>query len=155
MTNIRGVHVLIACYLKKGCVMSPTAVALSYVWIHGRILVPQWSCPCGQCHHQKVFKNNHMAAPVKVGKQPTTPELSWTFQYIGISGTLRNLPPEPTPSHAGTLRTPPEPSGNCLRNLYTSTHRNPPPEPSGTFLRNALLRPAPAHTGAYLGWRPH
>ena len=48
-----------------------------------------------------------------------------------LSGTFRNPPPEPTPAHAGTLR-----------NL---------PEPSGTFLRNLLLRPAPAHTGAYLG----
>ena len=52
-----------------------------------------------------------------------------------LSGTFRNPPPEPTPAHAGTLR-----------NL---------PEPSGTFLRNLLLRPAPADTGAYLGWRPH
>ena len=49
--------------------------------------------------------------------------------------TLRNPPPEPIPAHHRTLW-----------NL---------PEPSGTFLRNLLLRPAPAHTGAYLGWRPH
>ena len=48
-----------------------------------------------------------------------------------LSGTFRNPPPEPTPAHSGTLRN--------------------SPEPSGTFLRNRLLRPAPAHTGAYLG----
>ena len=120
------------------------------------------------------------------GNKPHSPEPSRTF---------RNLPPEPTPAHAGTLQNLPEPasgtypstrrnlpepaSGTCFRNLhqhtpepsgtfrnlepgtlrnlpepasgtYTSTHRNPP-EPSGTFLRNLLLRPAPAHTGAYLG----
>ena len=93
----------------------------------------------------------------------------------GPSRTFRNLPPEPTPAHTGTLRNLPEPASGtytstrrnpadttpALRNLpelasgtYTSTHRNLP-EPSGTFLRNLLLRPAPAHTGAYLGWRPH
>ena len=155
--------------------VSPTAVALRHVWLHGRILVPQWFCPCGQCHHQKGFKNNDIAAPVKVARQQTTPKLCSTFR------------------NTWTLRNPPEPSGSCLRNLpevasgtYTSTHRNPPepseppsgtytsthrnspepasgtytstrrnsPEPSGTFVRNLLLRPAPAHTGAYLGWRP-
>ena len=85
-----------------------------------------------------------------------------------LSGTFRNLPPEPTPAYAGTIRNLPEPASGT----YTSTHRNSPepsgtrsgtytstlrnsPEPSGTFLRNLLLRPAPAHTGAYLGWRPH
>ena len=128
---------------------------------------------------------NHMAAPVKVARQQTPPELS---------GTFRTLPPEPTPTRAGTLRNPPaEPSEPCLRNLhqhapelfgtlrnlpelasgtyhftpelsgtlpepasgtYTSRRRNSP-ELSGTFLRNLLLQPAPAHTGAYLGWRPH
>ena len=84
------------------------------------------------------------------------------------SGTFRNLSPEPTPAYAGTLRnlpepasgnlhsthrSSPEPSGTRLRNLH-STHRSSP-EPSGTFLRNLFLRPAPTHTGAYLGWRPH
>ena len=96
----------------------------------------------------------------------------------GLSRTFRNLPPEPTPAHTGTLRNLPEPtparartlrepSGTFLQNhgTHTSTHRNPP-EPSGTFLRNPhqhtgtflqnlFLRPAPAHAGAYLGWRPH
>ena len=63
-----------------------------------------------------------------------------------LSGTFRDLPPEPTPAYAGTLRNLPEPASGT----YTSTRRNSP-EPSGTFLRNLLLRPAPAHTGAYLG----
>ena len=74
------------------------------------------------------------------------------------SRTFRNLPPEPsgtclrnlhqhTPEPSGTFRNlPPEPASGT----YTSTHRNPS-EPSGTFLRNLLLRPAPAHTGSYLG----
>ena len=124
---------------------------------------------------------NHMAAPVKVARQQTPPELSGTFRTLPpeptptragtlrnpASGTFRTLPPEPTPTRARTLRNPPEPSGTCLRNLpfYTGTLRNLPepasgtytsrrrnsPELSGTFLRNLLLQPAPAHTGAYLG----
>ena len=72
------------------------------------------------------------------------------------SGTsLRNLPPEPAPARAGTLRNPPQPSG-----IHNSTHRNPPapsgtclrnlhqhtPEPPGTF-RNLPPEPTPAHTG--------
>ena len=117
--------------------VSPTAVALCHVWLHGRILVPQWFCPCGQCHHQKVFKNNHMAAPVKVARQQTT-----------LSGTLRNLPEVASGTYTSTHRNPPQPSGTTpahtgtLRNLpepasrtHTSTHRNPP-EPSGTCLQN-------------------
>ena len=107
-----------------------------------------------------------------------TPGLSRTFRNLppeptpAHTGTLRNLPEPasgtytstrrnpaettpalrnlPEPAHTGTLRNLPEPSSGT----YTSTHRNPP-EPSGTFLRNLLLRPAPAHTGTYLGWRPH
>ena len=63
-----------------------------------------------------------------------------------LSGTFRNPPPEPTPAYAGTFRNLPEPP--C--GTYSSTPQNPL-EPSGTFLRNLLLRPAPAHTGAYLG----
>ena len=107
-----------------------------------------------------------------------TPELSGTFQSLqpyaeptpARTRTLRNLP-EPAGTYASNS---PEPSGTCnlpglptytahaatLRNLpelasgtHTSTHRNSP-EPSGTCLRNLLLRPAPEHTGAYLGWRP-
>ena len=75
-----------------------------------------------------------------------TPELSGTFRNSPHAGTLRNLP-EPA---SGTFRILPEPP--C--GTYSSTPQNPL-EPSGTFLRNLLLRPAPAHTGAYLGWKPH
>ena len=73
------------------------------------------------------------------------------------AGTLRNLPPEPTPAHAGTLRNLPlEPIGQHtpeLSDTFWNTDRNSP-QPPGTFLRNLFLWPAPAHTGAYLGWRP-
>ena len=108
-----------------------------------------------------------------------SPEPSGTFRDLP-EPTFRNLP-EPTSktyAYTGTLQNLPEPSGTCLRNPsgtclrnlhqhtpepsgtfwnlppLTSTRRNSP-EPSGSFLRNPLLRPAPAHTGAYLGWRPH
>ena len=80
------------------------------------------------------------------------------------SETFRNLPELASGTYTILHRNSPEPSGTCLRNLYnftkelSRTFRNPPPEPirncpepSGTFLRNLLLRPAPAHTGAYLG----
>ena len=99
------------------------------------------------------------------------PELSRTLRNL-----LRDLPEptfwnlsEPTSwTYASIHRNPPKSSGTCLRNLhhftpelpepasgtYTSTLWNSP-KPSGTFLRNLLLQPAPAHTGAYLGWRPH
>ena len=53
-----------------------------------------WFCPSGQCYPRD--QNNHMAAPVKVAKQQTTPELS---------GTFRNLAPEPAPAtRTGTHR---------------------------------------------------
>ena len=113
-----------------------------------------WWYPQQQQHRHSY----HMAAPVTLARQQTTPE---------PSGTFWTLPPEPTPTRAGNQHAP-EPSGTfqdlpepTFRNLpepasgtYTCTRRNSP-EPSGTFLRNLLLRPAPAHTGPYLGWRPH
>ena len=40
-----------------------------------------WFCPSGQCYPRD--QNNHMAAPVKVAKQQTTPELSGT---LGLDG---------------------------------------------------------------------
>ena len=73
-----------------------------------------------------------MAAPVKVARQQTTPELS---------GTFRTLPPEPTPAYTGTLRNLPEPSGTCLRNLHRFT-----PELSGTF-RNLPRELTPCYKG--------
>ena len=71
------------------------------------------------------------AAPVKVARQQTTPELSRTF---------RTLPPQPTPTRAGTLRNPLEPSEPCLR--YTEGLRN---QPFGTF-RNLYLLNLHQHT---------
>ena len=99
-------------------------------WSHWPTLVPQWFRPCGQCHHQKLFKNNHMAAPVKDATQQTT-----------LSGTFWNLPEVASGTYTSTHRNPPEPSGTCLRNLHQHT-----PEPSGTF-RNLPPEPTPTHTG--------
>ena len=121
------------------------------------------------------YTSAHRNSPQPSGTCLRTPAHTGTFQNLPeragtyTTGTFRNLPPN---------RNPPEPSGTCLRNLhqhkletsgtfrnlhqrtpepsgtcpgtYTSAPWNPP-EPSGTFLRNLLLRPAPAHTGAYLG----
>ena len=111
----------------------------------------QWFCPCGQCYHQKVFKNNHMAAPVKVARN--SPEPSETLELFG---TLRNLPEVASGTYTSTH---PEPSGSCLRNLHqhtrepSGTFRNLPepiyqhtPELSGTFW-NMPPEPTPAHTG--------
>ena len=126
-------------------------------------------CPCGQCHHQKVRKRNHIASPVKAARQQIT--LSRTLRNLPevASGTYtsthRNPPdPEPasgtSPAHAGTFRNlpepvsasthrnPPEPSGTCLRNLHQHT-----PEPSGTF-RNLPPEPTPAHAGTFRNLLP-
>ena len=104
-------------------------------------------CPCGQCYPRD--QNNHMAAPVKVARQQTTPELS---------GTFRTLPPEPTPTRAGTLQNPPEPSKTFrnqpfgtfrnlyLLNLYLLNLRQHTPEPSEIF-RNLPPEPTPFYTG--------
>ena len=62
-----------------------------------------------------------------------------------LAGTFRNLPPKPTPvtEIPGTLRH----SAQLSRTL-----QNLPLEPTPAHsLRNLLLRPATAHTGAYLG----
>ena len=57
-----------------------------------------------------------------------------------LSGTFRNLLPQPTPAHTGTFG---EPSGTCPRNLHHTT------EPSGTF-GNFPPEPAPAtRTGTH------
>ena len=117
----------------------------------------QWFCPCGHCRHQQGFKNNHIAAPVKVARQQTAPELSWTFRNTPEpSGTFRKLPPEPTSAHAGTLR-------SCFWNLHGALQNLPEvasgtfPESSGTFrtsrtfpessgtFRNLPQEPTPAH----------
>ena len=122
-------------------------------------------CPCQGCKATNPTGTLHNLPNAASGTYTNTRRNS----SEPSGGTFRTLPPEPAPTRAGTLRNPPEPSGTCLRNLpfYTGTLRNLTgtpadagtlrnfPEPSGTFLRNLLLQPAPAHTGAYLGWRPH
>ena len=82
-----------------------------------------------------------------------TPELSGTFRNSPHAGTLRNLPEPASGTYTSIRRNFQEPSGTPC-GTYSSTPQNPL-EPSGTFLRTLLLRPGPAHTGAYLGWRPH
>ena len=77
------------------------------------------------------------------------PELSGTFRNLPHAGTLRNLPEPASGTYTSICRNFQEPSGTPC-GTYSSTPQNPL-EPSGTFLRNLLLRPAPAHTGAYLG----
>ena len=148
-------------------VVSPTAVAWisCRLWVHRRRFA-QWFFPCGQSYPRN--QNNHMAAPVKVAKQQTTPELpnpaSGTYTLGNPPersetvrnppfGNFRNLPPKPThtPEPCGTFRNlPPEPTPfytGTLRNLlepapgtYTSTHRNSP-ELSGTFLGTCSCNP--------------
>ena len=94
-------------------------------------------CPCGQCYPRD--QNKHTAAPVKVARQQTTREPSGTFATLPPTG--RNLPPilppEPTPTHAGTLRfrNIPRPSAPT----YASIHRNPPK--SSEAFRNWPLQP--------------
>ena len=105
--------------------------------LHGRIFVPQWFCPCGQCHHQKMTKTITWLPLSRL--QPTNYTLGSFPEPSGScirnihqltpkpSGTLRNLPPEPTPAHTGTPGTfrnlPPEP---------TPAHRKPLEPSSGT-----------------------
>ena len=111
------------------------------------------------------------ATPAHTGTLRNLPEPSKTFRnppfgtYVNIhqnppksSGTFRNLPlrnlPEPASgTYTSIRRNLPEPS-EPASGTYTILHRNSP-KPSGTVLRNLLLQPAPAHTGAYLGWRFH
>ena len=145
--------------------------SLCHVWLHGRhffcaVVLPMWTMSS-----LKGVQNNHMAAPVKVARQQTTPELSRTFRTLPpepmhqrtdlppelpsatclrnlhqpapeLSGTLHNLP-ESTPAHTGTLRHLPE----LASGTYTSTHRNLP-EPSGTCLRN-LHQHTPELSGTF------
>ena len=151
--------------------VSPTAVALCHVWLHWRILVPQWFCPYGQwtmsspkeiqkqshsCSCQGCKATNHTETLLNLAKHWNSPE---------PSGTFRKLPPEPTPAHTGTLRNLPEPSRNLpepASGSYTSTHRNSPkpaprtytsthrnsPEPSGT-LRNLPEVASGTHTSTH------
>ena len=129
---------------------------------------PEPSEPC--------LRNLHQHGPEPSGTfqdlpEPTfrnLPEPTTSRTYTSIhrnppksSGTFRELA---SGTYTILHRNSPEPSATCLRNLHqhtpepsgthTGTLRNLP-ETSGTFLRNPLLRPAPPHKGAYLGWRPH
>ena len=105
----------------------------------------QWFCQCGQCYSRD--QNNHMAAPVKVARQQTTPELSEPclrslHQHASeFFGTLRNLPNLASGTYTKTRRQ--EPTSGT----YASTHRNPEPsEPSGIFWKPPP-EPTPAHAG--------
>ena len=96
--------------------------------------------PCGQCYPRD--QNNHTAVPVKVARQQTTPELS---------GTFRTLPPEPTPTRAGTFQNPLKPS-ETFRNQPFGTFRNLPPgnlpelaSGSYTILHRNSPEPTPRH----------
>ena len=116
----------------------------------GATFFAQWFCPCGQCHHQKVFKTITWLLLSRLqGNKPhwNSPEPPETFrnQLSGTnfpepSGTCLNLPPEPTTAHAGTLRNLPEPASGT----YTRTHRNSPEPASGTYTSTHRNSPEPA-----------
>ena len=98
----------------------------------------------------KTFQNQ----PFRTFRNPP-PKSSGTFRElasetytISLSGTFRNLPPEPTPAYAGTVRNLPEPASGT----YTSTRRNSP-EPSGTRLRN-LHQHTPELSGTFRNLPP-
>ena len=110
------------------------------------------SCSC-----QGWKATNHTETLLNLAKHWNSPEPSGTFRQLPPertpahagtlrnfpepSGTFRNLPPEATPAHTGTLpNLPPEPTP-----AHTKTLRNLP-EPSGTF-RKLPPEPTPAHTG--------
>ena len=113
---------------------------------------PEPSEPCLRNLHQHTpelfgtLRNlPNPASGTYTNTRPNSPEPSGTFRDLP-EPAFRNLPPELTPAYSGALQNLPE----LASGTYTNLHRNSP-EPSGTFLRNLLLRPAPAHTGAYLG----
>ena len=100
------------------------------------IFLAQWFCPCGQCYYQKVLKTIiwlpltklQSKKPHRNSPEPSEPCLRYLHQHTPeLSGTFRNLLPEPTPAHIRTVRNLPQPASGT----YTSTHQNSP-EPSGT-----------------------
>ena len=129
-------------------------------WAHScsAVVLPMWtmSSPKGVqkqshgCSCQGCKASNHTGTLLNLPKHWNSPEpsepsgscLRNLHQHTTEpSGTFRNLPPEPTPAHTGTLR-------NLLElasRTYTSKHRSSP-ELSGT-LRNLPPEPTPAHTG--------
>ena len=103
----------------------------------------------------------------------TLPEPSWTWPGTCtrawnllrnlLQNLLRNLPepsPEPSPESCWTWPGAcTKASRNLLRNLLRDLveldlFRTKPPGTFWNLLRN-LVEPAPVHTGAILGWRPH
>ena len=72
--------------------------------------------PSGTC-----LRNLHQRTP-----EPEGSGTRLNLRAPAHTGTLRNLPPEPTCTSAH--RNPPEPSGTRLRNLHQRA-----PEPAGTF----------------------
>ena len=127
----------------------PEVASGSYTSTHWNPPEPSGSCLQNLHQHTLEPSGTFRKLPLEPTWNPPEPSgscLRNLHQHtLKPSGTFRKLPLEPTWN-------PPEPSGSCLRNLHQHT-----PElsgtfwPSGTFLRNLLLRPAPAHTGAYLG----
>ena len=97
----------------------------------GAISFAQWCCPCGQRHHQKVFKTITWLLLSRLsGNKPH--RNSGTFW--NLPPCLQNLLPQlASGTYTSPHRNSPEPSTNSR--THTSTHRNPP-EPSGTCLRN-------------------
>ena len=120
---------------------------------------PEPSDPSGTYQHAPELSRTLRNLPRPSGTNLPEPT-SWTYASIHrnppkssgtclrnlhhftpeLSGTFRNLPPEPCTLH----RNSPEPSGTRLRNLHQHT-----PELSGTF-RNLPPEPAPAaRTGTH------
>ena len=129
--------------------VSPTAVSLCHVWLHGpfflrsgvahvdNVITSQSSkqsqgCSCQGCRAGAFWNLRNPAPGTYTNTRRNSPEPSGTY-----TNTRRNLPPKPTPAHTGTLRNLPELvsgtytttrrnfpefSGICLRNLYTNTH---------------------------------
>ena len=141
--------------------------SLCHAWLHGPLFLRSGFAHVDNVVTGRCSKQSHgcSAAPVKVaagtvwnlptpasGNYTSTRRNSASGTYIvqrtpELAGTLRNrtacLPPEPTPAHAGTPHSPPEPSGT-FRNFWNLPELEHAPEPSGTCLRN--LRP---HTGTF------
>ena len=104
------------------------------------VVLPMWTMSSA-----KGMQKNHMATPVKVARQQTTPKLS---------GTFRTLPPKPTPARTGTLHNSPKLSGTYTSTLeFSGTFRNLPPEPTA---RNSpepkgMFRNCPSELSGTLG----
>ena len=132
----------------------------TYTSTHWNLLEPSGICLRNLHHHSPGLSRTFWNLPPEptlahIGTLRNLPEpASGTYTSTRrnpaeTTPALRNLPELASGTYTSTYRNPAEPSGTFLRNLYQ--HIPEPSEPSGIFLRNLLLRPAPAHTGAYLG----